>query len=394
MAKNTRNPNGMGTIRKLPNNKGYEWRQMVDGNLRTRSAKTLPELQEKIKSVANLPIIKEKHKVNDWFDKWLKVYIEPLKKPATYAQYNDLWKKHIKPKIGNNLIKKVSSIDIQEIISEMNKKGLSTWTMKHTRKVLNIAFEQALKDKIVSENPVKDIQIPNKQAKPRKTLTIKELKSIFDALKETRWNWCFRFMLVTGLRRGEILALRHSDIDYKNRRIIIDESNGKYGIGDTKSSNIHYVPLSDEAIFFLKQQKEMLLSKLNPSLFNTDLKRLDLIFPSENGTMMKADSLNSVLDRISSKTGIHVTPHMFRHTFVYMSKGRMSLTELQEALGHDESTTTLDIYGTMLSDTKTTASKIDDIFKGLNEEMSKIEERAEESELAKVIDFAKRRKTK
>lgn len=61
---------------------------------------------------------------------------------------------------------------------------------------------------------------------------------------------------------------------------------------------------------------------------------------------------------------------------------------------HDESTTTLDIYGTMLSDTKTTASKIDDVFKGLDDEMEKIEEKSKEIEIAKVIDFNKRRKAK
>ena len=394
MAKNrTRNPNGMGTIRKLPNG-GYEWRQMKDGDLRTRTAKTLPELQEKIKEVANLPIIKSKYKVSDWFDRWLSVYVQPLKKAATYEQYNNLWEKHIKPKIGSNLIKKISSIDIQEIIADMNKKGLSTWTMKHTRKVLHIAFSQALKEKIIAENPVKDIEIPNKQAKPRKTLTIQELKIIFDALKETRWYWCFRFMLVTGLRRGEILALKYSDIDYRNRRIIVDESNSLNGIGDTKSAKVHYVPLSEEAIYFLSKQKEMLLERVNPALFNTDLKKLDLIFPSEDGHLMKPDSLNSVLDRINKKTGLHATPHMFRHTFVYMSKGRMNLKELQETLGHDESTTTLDIYGTMLSDTKTTAIKIDDVFKGLDDEMGKIEEKSKEIEIAKVIDFNKRRKAK
>lgn len=72
----------------------------------------------------------------------------------------------------------------------------------------------------------------------------------------------------------------------------------------------------------------------------------------------------------------------------------MNLKELKEALGHDESTTTLDIYGTMLSDTKPTASKIDYVFEGLDDEMGKIAEKSKEIEIAKVIDFNKRRKAK
>jgi integrase len=392
MAK-TRKPNGMGNIYKRDNGR-YEWTQTINGERRYLSSMDRSELEEQIRKIANLPIVKNKYKVEEWFEKWLENYILPLKKDATYNQYKTLWEKHIKPKIGHKLIKKISKIDIQEVITDMNKKKLSTWTMKHTRKVMHIAFSKALEERYIAENPVINIEIPNKQSKPRKTLTIQELQVLFEALKETRWYWCFRFLLVTGLRRGEILALRHSDIDYKNRRIIVDESNSITGIGDTKSSKIHYVPLSDEAIYFLSKQKEMLFERINPALFNTELKRLDLIFPSENGTLMRPDSLNSVLDRISVKTGIHATPHMFRHTFVYMSKGHMSLSELQEALGHDESTTTLDIYGTMLGDTKTAANKIDDVFKGLDEEMDKIKEKVIEKEKAKVIQLNKFRNAK
>ncbi len=120
----------------------------------------------------------------------------------------------------------------------------------------------------------------------------------------------------------------------------------------------------------------------------------DIIFPSQSGTIMKPDSLNSVLDRINKKTGLHITPHMFRHTFVYMAKGKMTLSEIQEALGHDESTTTLDIYGTMLSDTQTVASKIDDAFKMLDEEIEKIGKAERKKSEATVISLADYRRAK
>jgi len=399
----TRNPNGMGNIYKTKSGR-YEWRQMVDGELRVLTSKDLKDLQEKIRKVADLPVIKNKIKVYEWFEKWLEVYIKPLKKKATYEQYKTLYEQYIRPEIGNRKLNSIKQYDIQQIIAKMNetipakydkhgnlvkpeRKPLSTWTMKHTRKVMNLAFSKAFEDKLISENPVYKIEIPKKQAKPRKTLNTSELKILFDYAKNTRWYWALRFLLVTGLRRGELLALRWSDIDFENKRIIVDESNSASGVGDTKSAKVHYVPLSNLAIYYLNQQKEMLKNEYNPILYNEDLKKLDLVFPSEKGTMMKPDSFNSVLDRINAKAGIHVTPHMFRHTFVYMSKGLMSLTELQEALGHDESTTTLDIYGTMLSDTGKVADKIDDAFSTLDEEISKLEKQ----QSAKIIkiDFRK-----
>lgn len=384
-----KNPNGMGCYDKLKDGRA-RWRQMVDGKTRTITAKSMPELKEKVKKVADLPIIKNKIKVSEWFEKWLEIYIKPLKKQATYYQYKILYEQHIFPIIGNRLITSVKQYDIQQIIAKMNEKGLSTWTMKHVRKILHIAFDRAFKDKLIPENPVVDIEIPKKQAKPRKTITASELKILFENLKNTRWYWAFRFMLVTGLRRGELLALRWSDIDYENKRIIVDESNSASGLGDTKNSKVHYVPLSERAIYYLAKQKEMLQHEFNPILYNPELQKLDLIFPSENGTLMKSDSLNSVLDRINRKTGLHITPHMFRHTFVYMSKGHMTLSELQEALGHDESTTTLDIYGTMLSDTEKVANKIDEAFAALDEEINKIETKHQ----AKIINLFERKKAK
>lgn len=388
MAK-TRNPNGMGTYCKLKDGR-YKWKQMVDGEERQITARSAKELHEKVKKVSELPIIKSKLKATDWFEKWLETYVKTLKKTATYNQYKTIYETHIKPSFGNKKLTNIKQYDIQQVISEMNEKDLSTWTMKHARKIMNLAFSKAFDDKLIAENPVHKIEIPKKQSKPRKTINTDELKIFFEYAKKTRWYWAFKFLLVTGLRRGELLALRWSDIDFENKRIIVDESNSTSGIGDTKSAKVHYVPLSALAMKYLKNQKDMLIEENNPVLYNSTLKKQDLIFPSKDGTLMKPDSFNSVLDRINKKANIHVTPHMFRHTFVFMSKGKMTLSELQEALGHDESTTTLDIYGTMLSDTVGVANKIDEVFEKLDEELDKVEEKEE----CKVINLFQRREIK
>ena len=306
-----KNPNGMGCYDKLKDGR-VRWRQMVDGQTRTLTAKTMSELQEKVKKVSDLPVVKSKLKVCEWFEIWLENYVMPLKKKATYNQYKGIYEKHIKPTIGKRKLNGIRQVDIQNVITEMSKKNktkrvkdektgkyikvdtgekLSTWTMKHARKIMSIAFAQAFKEKYIAENPVIDIQIPKRQASPRKTITVSELKILFKNLESTRWYWAFYFMLVTGLRRGELLALKWSDIDYANKRIIVDESNSTTGLGDTKSSKVHYVPLSDRAIYYLSKQKEMLEQEPNPILKNEELKKLDLIFPSEKGTLLKPDTI-------------------------------------------------------------------------------------------------------
>ena len=406
----TRNPNGMGNIYKRKNGV-YEWTQMIDGEKRVLTSKSLSDLQEKIKKVADLPIVKSKMKVSELFDTWLKS-VASLKKDATYEQYHTLYKEHIEPSIGKRKLSTIKQYDIQNIITEISSKTrykrvknkitgkiekvdtgekLSTWTMKHTRKVLSIAFTKAFEDKLISENPVKKIEIPNRQAKPRKTYNTEELAKLFKQLSDSRWICAVRFLLVTGLRRGELLALKWSNIDFINRKITIESAVSNSGIGDTKSAKVHYVPLSDQAVKYLNNQKIMLQKEINPILHNKELGKSDLVFPTENGTMMRPDSFNNVIKRAAKKIGVHASPHMFRHTFVYMSKGLMTLSELQEALGHDESTTTLDIYGTMLSDTVKVANKIDEAFKNLDEEIKAIDKTTKDNVIS-IIDFKKRAK--
>jgi site-specific recombinase XerD len=80
-----------------------------------------------------------------------------------------------------------------------------------------------------------------------------------------------------------------------------------------------------------------------------------------------------MLSRYASDAEIKASPHMLRHTFVYMNRKKLSLKEIQNILGHDESTTTLDIYGDMIDEsTEQTGKDIDEVFAGFENDTSKI----------------------
>lgn len=379
-----RNPNGMGSYRKKKDGR-IEWRQTIDGKERSASAKTMQELQEKVKKIIGTPITKNKCTVETWFEKWLSTYIKPLKKKATYEQYNFIYKIHIKPVIGFRKISNIKPFDIQNVIIKMNEKGMSTKTMKHAKTVMSGGFKKAFEDeKIIPTYPIVNIDIPKKQTKERKTLSITEVAKIQKAMKDSRWFWAVKLMLVTGIRRGELLALKWSDIDIPNKRIVIDESNSNTGLGDTKSAKVHYIPLSKKAIFYLDRQKEMLKSEFNPSLENENLKKIDLIFPNEKGQMIKPNSFYHIVSRYAASVGIKASPHCFRHTFVNIMRGSMSLKELQPILGHDELTITTDIYGDDIENsTDKSAKKIDEVFNEIDSEIEKIKEK----KMGKVIEF-------
>ena len=382
MAK-SRNPNGQGTYFKKGDR--FYWRQKVDGQARELSAKTPKELQDKINKIADTRIIKGSCTVSDWLDKWLETCVKPLKKKATYEQYFYIIKSQIKPAIGKRKIQTIESIDIQSVISKMNSKGLAAKTMKHAKSIMNLAFERAKKDKIIASNPVEDIEIPKKQAKAKKVLSNEEITTLLTSMKHSRWIHSVKFLLVTGLRRGEMLALKWSDFDEVNKTLTIRESNSRSGLGDTKSAKIHTISLCDKAVLFLRDQKNQLISEKNPILLVDKLKESNLIFPTNKGLMLKPDVYYKTISKFAKYEGIHVSPHMFRHTFVYMTRNKLSLKQLQDALGHDESTTTLDIYGDIIDrDTDTIVKSLNEAFDKLDLEANKIEN------CCKVIKFEPR----
>ena len=393
MPRNT-NPRGNGSY-KIRKDGRYQWTQMLDGKVRTLYGKSLKGLKEKVKKVSNLPVTSNKLRLEEWFEKWLEIYVKPLKKPATYNQYKTLYEQHIKPELGFRKLAGIQQYDVQLVIAKMNEKGRASKTMKHVKTVMNVAFNKALDDRLISINPAPKVEIPVRQAKPRKVLSIEDLSKLFKAMKRSRWIWAIKLMLVTGLRRGELLALKWTDIDFAEKRLTVDESNSTTGIGETKSAKVHYVPLSDKAIEYLNGQKAQLQKEHNPIIYRDELMKIALVFPNEEGVMIRPDSFYTMLSRFAKKAEIKASPHCLRHTFVYMTRESMSLKELQAVLGHDESTTTLDIYGDIISDsTIKTAAKIDDVFGKVDEEIIRVEKEKEEKEKAKqkmgqVIEFKK-----
>jgi integrase len=279
-------------------------------------------------------------------------------------------------------------------ITRPAKIGCSTWTMKHARKIMRLAFQCAVDDKLIPVNPVQDITIPKKQAKERKTLNVRELAELFLALENSRWKHSAWFMLLTALRRGEMLALKECDADEINRRITVDKSDSSTGLGGTKGRKVHYVPLTDAAIKCLKEQRKMLQEEENPILYKDELKKTGLIFPNIKGEMLNPNSYYTVIARAAAKAGLHVSPHCLRHTFVYLNKNKLSITELQSILGHESSTTTYDIYGKMLDESlDKTAKQMDDVFQSVGNDMKKQKENIM-ARAGKVVQFTDLRRAK
>jgi integrase len=383
----TRNPNGMGNIYKRDNGR-YEWTQMIDGQVRHESDMDLSELHKKIKKYTNIGINKDKTRLFDWMDYWLENYVKPYKKPSTYNNYKFAYEKYIMKYMRNIQLRHVGRSDVQKMITDLINDGYSVSLIRNVRKALSASFISAVEDEqIIDFNPTRDTKLPKGKKPVRKTLKLEELFTFIERFAKSRWLYPLLFMFATGVRRGELLALKWSNIDYANKRILIEDNHTMHGDGTPKDDDYHYAPLSDHAVLFLAEWKKQLVKEGNKSYYE----KWDTIFVKKDGTPLRPSSLNNIIEK--KKLGFKCTPHMFRHTFVYFSKGKLSLSEIQEALGHSKSTTTLDIYGLMLSDTVSVADKVEQSLAGLDDKLTEIRNKKEIADSA-VIDFMERKAMK
>ena len=185
------------------------------------------ELDKKVaefKSLQNKGIIinDEGMTVEQWGIKWLKLY-KSAKEYNTYAMYLNALNSHIIPEIGGIRLSALKSHHIQEMLNDIISVG-----HYRTAEIVRLTIKQIIQQAIINEYIYKDVSLkvslPQSQKKEKRSLSNEE-KAILEKAKLTQRERVFVDLLYdTGVRRGEALALTVKDIDFKNRRLIINNN--------------------------------------------------------------------------------------------------------------------------------------------------------------------------
>ena len=199
------------------------------------------------------------------------------------------------------------------------------------------AMDFAVAQKIISENPCKAVALPKVEHKEMQTIPAEQLQAFLKEAKTTGVYEMYYIELATGLRRGELLGLKWTDIDWKNGIIKVRRSiarvNGEIVEAPLKTKNSYRaVTISQQAIEVLKVQK----AKTNDTY----------VFPSPNGGPISPDSGNNMLKRVLARAGIpKVRFHDLRHTFATIAlQNGVNIKTVSGMLGHFSAGFTLDAY--------------------------------------------------
>jgi integrase len=318
-----------------------------------------------------------KLKVAEWFQIWLDEYQKMALRTTTFESYDMQARLHILPAIGHHYLCKLETCHLQALYNaklqdgarlDGKEGGLSPRTVRYQHTIIHACLAQARKEGKIIINPADSVKLPQDNGKEHRFLDTDQVRTLLKVARESNYFAAYYLALNTGLRRGELLALRWQEIDMVESTVKVSR-----GLVRTKGGLIFQEPktkfskrvigISPEVVSVLKaHKKEQNEHRLSLGEIYQDQ---DLIFCNELGLPLDPRALTRHFERLLEKAGLEkINFHGLRHTFATLSlqEGTDPRTT-QEALGHHKVAFTLDVYSGVTAKMKQEAtSKIGNLL--------------------------------
>ena len=228
--------NGEGTLsrRKDKAGKTIGWRAAVTVGIneygtqdrRLVSGKTQAEVQEKLRAFqadmhTGMVADTEGLTVSAYMSRWADHKEQDATKPNTLRSYRDTVRLHITPHIGRIKLEKLRPLDLEQMLSKMQKAGKSAASRAYTLRVLSMALRQAVRWQMLPRNVAEAVRPPKVERPDIGTWTAAQVATFLDTAQLHRMHAAFYLALLTGMRRGEILGLKWEDVDFTRSRLTV-----------------------------------------------------------------------------------------------------------------------------------------------------------------------------
>lgn len=234
---------------------------------------------------------------------------------------------------ANALIKNIKPKDINQFLKTLARQQYAFKTLNNQKLICSLIFKHAVFENYIEYNPCTTVEIPHNTGKMQRSAAKTDEENI---VKNSHDIWLFPYIaLMTGMRKGEILALKWKDIDFENNIINVSKSvyheYGRPKIKEPKTkAGIRTVPLLPKAKAVLNEYRT------NP----------DEYIISDNGkTPLTSRRYQTLMRKYQEATGVTCTAHQLRHSFATIAfECGIPVKSVQEVLGHRQLSTTMDIY--------------------------------------------------
>jgi len=329
--------NGRRTSRKVGDRKAAE---AVASGIRARIQLGTFEFEEK----KPVPTFKE------YAERFMKTYSAMNHKPSTRAGYESVLKVHLYPVFGRVPLDKITKKDVKDFLTKKMQEGLRLNTVRNIKRYLSSIFSEAVDDEIITDNPAlkagKVLKKNRGEAEKVDSFTWDE-KTIFeDTIRKhyPRYYPLFLTALRTGMRIGEVLALKPGDLDFNGGFIEVNRSFAKGVLTTPKTGKTRRVDMSKQLAEVLRAH---LTERKKEALKKGWGEPPEWLFYNEEGSPVDLDNLRKrVFYKALEKAGLRkIRIHDLRHTYATLRiQAGHNILDVSNQLGHHSPKMTLDIY--------------------------------------------------
>ena len=316
-----------------------------------------------------------------FLEQWLQDYASTNTAPRTYERYAEIVRLHLIPNLGNILLTKLTPEHLQTYYAKALRSGringnggLSAQTVKHHHRVLFEALKHAVRWGLIARNVAEAIDPPKPEKKEMATVYADDVDRLLEEARKLEESSSIPYYTIvytalhTGMRRGELLALRWIDIDLDLLTISVNRSlqvlnDRTRSFKEPKTSKGRRTIAMTPSLALVLKDYQTAQSTLR-LLANTPVQQDDLVFSNLDGEPLNPSSISPGFSKIARKAGLNVRFHDLRHTHAtLMLKAGIHPKIVSERLGHSSVSITLDRYSHVVPGLQEAAAqRFDNIF--------------------------------
>ena len=371
-----------GYVRKRDTKKGNSWQIIIElgedptTGERLRDYKTVRGnkkdaeaiLHQKLQELSTGLVVEEtKMTVKQHLEIWYENYVVPNLQPTTIDGYKVNITKHINPYIGAIPIQSLKPQHVENLYKTLLDKGLSAKSIVYVHRNLRQALQSAVTKLQLNRNVCDLVRTPKQTKFKPNVLEENEIIMLLQAVKDTRLEIPVTISTMIGLRRGEVLGLKWSDIDFERKNVSIKHNltSSKFAglrISQPKtSSGIRTIDLPDGLIDLLLMHYSAQLGDI--AVLGDAYQKNDLVCCNRNGTMLNPNTISKAFLEFLRKNNLkEIRFHDLRHSnATLMLKYKVPIKVASQRLGHSSVKITMDTYTHVLDEMdRDAADKLND----------------------------------
>jgi integrase len=352
---------------------------LEDGKTKYFSGKTYAEAQRqlnqaKLEQQQGKLATGPKRTVRQFLEHWLENIHRPNIRVNSYRIYRQLLDNHLLPALGQYQLQRLSPQHIDELYAQKRKDGFAPETIRAIHRLLRRALQDAVRWSLVSSNVCDKVTPPRQVKFESQALSAEQVKQLLEVAKGSPIEVLLTLALTTGMRVGEMIALRWADIDFQDGSLQVRHTVSRVGKRFQENGLVENDPKTEssrrkivlpqfvlEALKRHREQQAEMREKAGDAW-----QEKDIVFSNHLGGFLERVNINTMLKGLLKQAGLPaIRIHDLRHSAAtILLKMNVNPKQVQVLLGHSSIVITMDRYSHVLPDMQRgMMDQLDDLFR-------------------------------